>query len=676
MSKKAGGGGKKPNDAVAADVLQAIILADSFNERFMPITLEEPRSLLPLANTPLLDYTIEFLAASGVQEIYVFMCAHAKKIDAHLEKIRQKLCYAPITIESIISQQCLSVGDALREIDQKQLIQSDFILVSGDLVSNMNLQHVLKAHRARQDKDKGTIMTMVLKQADPGHRTRSLEEDTVIAVGESQRLLSYQRGEEEARIPLEVFENASEVQVRYDLLDTHICVCSVQVPFLFTDNFDYQDMRDFVRGILENEEILGNKIHVHLIGNEYAARVNNLRSYDAISKDITHRWTFPMVPDTNFGDAHYNYGRHNIYLDTDVILARSSVLKEDVIIGHGSRIGENTRIAQSIIGKNCIIGAGVTIEGSYLWDGVVVEDGSKIIKSILCHRTRVKHHVTVNCGSILSYDVVVGPNFEVPPHTKLTVSRRTYDDTFDDGHSSGTDSPARRATLDSDPLHVGAEGRGIRWTVDGEQQEEVDQSHDLDFGNDLVESEEEDDPSTVDDVSEPDDDIEEEEELTRFYNNVKDTVMSGITEKIVTDNQSLEINATRHAYNISQQEVLSSVVVAHFDVAIEKGSLAVFASPSQKALLKKYSFDQVNEDQLLNDIRNFLVGRRELLHSRLPTIKNPLMRIMHVLYDLDVISEEGIRKWFASLDVAWIKEDVGHLIEWLDEAEEESDDDD
>lgn len=39
------------------------------------------------------------------------------------------------------------------------------------------------------------------------------------------------------------------------------------------------------------------KIYTHEIHSSYAARLDNFRSYDTISKDIIQRWTFPFVPD-------------------------------------------------------------------------------------------------------------------------------------------------------------------------------------------------------------------------------------------------------------------------------------------------------------------------------------------------------------------------------------------
>lgn len=54
--------------------LQAILLADSFSKSFRPITLESPKVLLPLMNVPMLEYTIEFLAQNGVEEVKLFCC--------------------------------------------------------------------------------------------------------------------------------------------------------------------------------------------------------------------------------------------------------------------------------------------------------------------------------------------------------------------------------------------------------------------------------------------------------------------------------------------------------------------------------------------------------------------------------------------------------------------------
>ncbi|EDO33753.1 predicted protein [Nematostella vectensis] len=96
-----------------------------------------------------------------------------------------------------------------------------------------------------------------------------------------------------------------------------------------------QDNREKIRvlaqkGECENEcadeledKIMGNQAHCHIISDKYAARVSNLYTYDAISKDILHRWAYPIVPDNSsfFMDDCYSYSRHNLYLDKNLSLA-------------------------------------------------------------------------------------------------------------------------------------------------------------------------------------------------------------------------------------------------------------------------------------------------------------------------------------------------------------------
>jgi translation initiation factor eIF-2B subunit epsilon len=72
------------------------------------------------------------------------------------------------------------------------------------------------------------------------------------------------------------------LEIRDDLIDCGIDVCSVDVPSLFQDNFDYQDLRrDFLYGVLTSE-LLMKKVHTFVARKGYAARVRDTRSYDSV----------------------------------------------------------------------------------------------------------------------------------------------------------------------------------------------------------------------------------------------------------------------------------------------------------------------------------------------------------------------------------------------------------
>jgi translation initiation factor eIF-2B subunit epsilon len=92
-------GGQKPEDE-QDDPLQAVVFTDSYETRFAPFTLETPRvcimevllvlgancgqCLLPLVNVPLIEYTLEFLANAGVEEVYVLCGSHKEQIEEYL----------------------------------------------------------------------------------------------------------------------------------------------------------------------------------------------------------------------------------------------------------------------------------------------------------------------------------------------------------------------------------------------------------------------------------------------------------------------------------------------------------------------------------------------------------------------------------------------------------------
>lgn len=49
-------------------------------------------------------------------------------------------------VHIIVSESCLSFGDALRDLDDKGLIRGDFILLNADTVSNIDFKNVLQYH--------------------------------------------------------------------------------------------------------------------------------------------------------------------------------------------------------------------------------------------------------------------------------------------------------------------------------------------------------------------------------------------------------------------------------------------------------------------------------------------------------------------------------------------------
>ncbi|KAF9082310.1 hypothetical protein BGX29_002227 [Mortierella sp. GBA35] len=668
-------------------VLQAVILADSFDERFQPITLETARCLLPLCNVPLISYTFEFLAVAGVQEVFVFCCSHSDKVKAFVKKYEKS---SNMKINTIVSQELMSVGDAMRELDAKQLIDTDFILVTGDVVSNMKLDQVLEEHRARRQADKSAIMTMVLKKASPQHRSRSVGDGSLFVLDQgSKECLHYQpvkafkstREDRRMTMNMEIFDKHPEIQIRNDLIDCQVDICSVEVPALFTENFDYQDIRaDFVHGILTSD-LLGKTIHFHEVSDVYAARVRSTQMYDAVSKDIISRWTFPMVPDSNLqvGDC-YEYRRGLVYKEKSVVLSRTCVVEEKVVIGANTQIAEMAVLSNCVIGKNCIIGANVKIDNAYIWDNVVIKDNCVVQQSIIANNAVLEQGVTINKGCLISYNVTVGANTSVPAYSRLTALAEGEEDDSD-------------AELISDPAVVGATGRGRSFTeAEGsdDEDEEDDPKNKLvnqlafDMSQLLKEAQAQEDSasdfeSEASDLEE--DQISPEEELDR---EVAATLDRAFQDGHDVDIAALELNTLRMATFSNFQEMRKRVipgVLKHIDPVAKPGS-----GKTAKEILSRWGplvgkMIHDEEDQI--DGAFVLQKACATLYRDMAQAQKVFAPALRYFYDEDILEEDAILEWYRSeksqqgTDVEKkLREVSTPMIQYLEQSDSDDEDDD
>lgn len=694
-----GGGGTQGAEEEPPPPLQAVLVADSFDRRFFPISKDQPRVLLPLANVALIDYTLEFLTATGVQETFVFCCWKAAQIKEHLQK--SKWCHPTSlnVVRIITSDLYRSLGDVLRDVDAKALVRSDFLLIYGDVVSNINISKALEEHRLRRKLEKNvSVMTMVFKESSPSHPTRCHEDNVVLAVDSTtNRILHFQKtqGLRHFSFPLGLFQGSLDgVEIRYDLLDCHISICSPQVAQLFTDNFDYQTRDDFVRGLLVNEEILGNQIHLHVTSREYGARVSNLHMYSAVCADVIRRWVYPLTPEVNFTDSStqsYTHSRHNIYRGPEVSLGHGSVLEENVLLGAGTVVGSNCSITNSVIGPNCHIGDNVVLDQAYLWQGVRVAAGAQIHQSLLCDRAEVKERVILKPHCVLTSQVVVGPDITLPEGSVISLHPPDAEEDEDDGQfsdDSGADQEKEKVKLKGyNPAEVGPEGQGYLWKA-----EDVDEKEDEELRQSLwglmlnteeeseTESERSVDPEELDSrAGSP-----QLDDIRVFQNEVLGTLQRGREENISCDNLVLEINSLKYAYNISLKEVMQvlSHVVLEFplqqvDGVLDPNRYCALLLPLLKAwspVFRNYIKRAADHLEALAAIEDFFLEHETLVPS--------LAKVLMAFYQLEILAEETILSWFSQRDITdkgqqlRKNQQLQRFIQWLREAEEESSDDD
>uniref|UniRef100_A0A2P2KMH8 Uncharacterized protein MANES_09G159400 n=1 Tax=Rhizophora mucronata TaxID=61149 RepID=A0A2P2KMH8_RHIMU len=605
-------------EELARHPLQAILLADSFATKFRPITLERPKVLLPLVNVPMINYTLAWLESAGVEEVFVFCCAHSRQVIDYLENSEwhSQPNFAVTTIESHNS---ISAGDALRLMYERNVICGDFVLISGDTVSNMSLTQALQEHKDRRKKDNNAVMTMVIKRSKPSSITRQSRlgtDELFIAIDpQTKQLVYYEEKADQLKVIVSLdnsllIDNPS-ISLHNDKQDCYIDICSPEVLSLFTDNFDYQHLRrHFVKGLLV-DDIMGYKIFTHEIHSSYAARIDNYRSYDTISKDIIQRWTYPFVPDVKFFEnCATRLEREGMYRASEIEQSRSSHIGPLTVIGKGTTIGNNSMILNSVIGKGCVIGSNVSVVGSYIWDNVTIEDGCELKHAIVCDGVIIKSGAVLEPGVVLSFKVVIGQQFVVPAYSKVSLlPQPTQQDSDEEleyaDNSHGTVDSSNIGTVDklngdvtselSETQHwpsseLGPGGVGHVWSIcEGGHEEEWRHSVAPIPADKLAEA-----AQTVDDDLEllnldagallpsgelkfdsntngsEDEDIEDSrDDSIYFEKEVEATFLRAVHENIKVDDIILEMNSLRLSYNMTSADCAGAIFYALMKLALE-----------------------------------------------------------------------------------------------------------
>ncbi|KAI3406789.2 GCD6 [Candida oxycetoniae] len=678
---------------VRDDRFQAVVLTDSFETRFMPLTVTTPRCLLPLVNIPLIEYTLEFLVNADINEVFLVCTSHSEKIQEYIEKSKWSNPNSSTQITLITSLESRSIGDVMRDIDNRGLITNDFLLVSGDLVSNIDFKKVLDFHKSKTQQDKNHMVTMILNKASPLHRMRSrIEPATFVLDKKTSKCVYYQSippvdgKKSSVNIGPELLEEDDDFVLRNDLVDCHLDICTPHVPQIFQENFDYQYLRsDFLKGVLTSD-LLRKTVYAYISeeGSDYSARVESWGTYNAVSQDILGRWCYPLSPDCNLAQGtSYSYEFNNIYKEEKVLLAHSCKIGSSTAIGRNSRIGEGSSVGKSVIGRNCVIGKNVLINNSYIWDDVVVEDKCVLNNCIVASHAVLKEGVRLLPNCVIGSNVVIGKNITIPSGSRLIEKKEKEKERKDDDNGDGNTS--------SDFDLVGEDGEGVLYQTDNDESDEEESSirepsmlyqmHTMNISDDSIASISNKRAkrrshtrsrrfSSNSFMSEGQDEFEEE----LFDVEGLATVSRAIENNHDIDTALLELNTLRMSMNVTYHEVRSVTGEAILKKILE--FITTDTLKPQEAAVKLFSHwgkmfkRQVFSSQEEVDLLNTLEGQIANLNKAYNQVI--LFVALKTLYDIDIVEEDNILKWWhqdkKDKEVRGLS---SKFINWLEEAEED-----
>jgi NDP-sugar pyrophosphorylase family protein len=145
--------------------MKALLLAAGEGTRLRPLTLDRPKPMLPLGGRPMLEYLVVLLQAHGVTEIAINL--HYKP-DAIVEYFGDGQRFG-VSITYSPEPRLLGSAGAAKHLDWF-FDGKPFLVMYGDVLANVDLGELIKAHRARR-----AAGTLVLYQVEDPTRCGMVE---------------------------------------------------------------------------------------------------------------------------------------------------------------------------------------------------------------------------------------------------------------------------------------------------------------------------------------------------------------------------------------------------------------------------------------------------------------------------------------------------------------------
>ncbi|KAK0393127.1 hypothetical protein QR680_000068 [Steinernema hermaphroditum] len=634
--------------------LTAVVIGDNFDPRFSPFLHSSQWAMKHLGALTALEACLIWLARTPVTNVILVVSTEDEKRFNELSSILHsyKTYFSGLLVSG---KNIMSVGDAIREVEQRSLITGEFVLVHNvATICSSKLDEEFAAFRERRKTDKNNCLTLLYAQANH-------DMNPVIAVGRhTKKLMFYFKKERTLELDIKKDCYANDTEIRRDLRDTGIAFCAPSVAAQFTDNFDFQERDDIIRELLVNEEILCQHIHVEVLSDKYAAScVTDYASLLATEKLLMERWFFPIVPELRtFSNVNRNINTHGLRRRIYITASKEHVrIKQyhkikscywNVCFNASLTLGRDCALENVVIEENVEIANNVTIKDCHIGKNVVIGNSCRLSNCVIGDNAVIGNNCNVTSKTFVGENVVIPDDTHITEGSIILMHRPDEDDYTIGEKNSYYEVRFKHRTGFWKNTHL--ERRRART---------VSQAGDH-TGDHHSEKEEADD----------------ETDIMRFFNEISESMQQAVdnmeSEEHKTSNLILEINSSKLAYNMTMEDVAKNVFLAFLKLGYCSDLDSI------KSLVKEwlhvfnnYYSPHKNQIQLLLALEEYSNA-----HAGIAKIAN---HIVHFLYsECDVLQEEAILEWFGTLiSGSDMYEKIKPIVDWLQESsgEEESDED-
>jgi len=353
-------------------------MAGGEGTRLRPMTANQPKPLLPVANRPIMEHVLRLLKKHGFEETVVtvqFLAALVRNYFGDGEDVGMFLQYATEEMPLGTAGSVKNAEDALKD--------SPFLVISGDALTDMDLTEMCRFH-----KENGALVTVGLTRVpDP------LEFGIVIA-------------DEDGRIQ-RFLEKPTWGQVFSDTVNTGVYIMEPEVLAEVSAKESVDWSHDvFPKLLARGAPIFG------YISDKYWEDVGTLESYMKAQADVLSRKV-----EVDIAGFEVSPG---VWIAEGADVDPDAVLKGPLVIGDYAKIEAGATIREySVIGANVVVKEGAFIHRAVVHNNVFVGQGTTLRGCVVGKNTDVMRLARIEEAAVIGDECVVEPEAYISAGVKV-----------------------------------------------------------------------------------------------------------------------------------------------------------------------------------------------------------------------------------------------------------------
>ncbi len=349
-------------------IKKAMIMAAGAGTRLNPLTQKVPKPMVPVVNTPILEFILKHLQKYGINDVI----ANTHHIAESIQNAYGGKNHVGINFQYVYEPELTGTAGGVKKTEFFFEPGDTFIVISGDALTDVNIEKLYEKH-----KKSGAMATMALKEIP----ISEVAHFGVVVLDSNSRVTGFQ-------------EKPRPEEAKSNLVNAGIYIFETDVFNYIPANQFYDFAKNVFPAMMANNELL----YAHVI-DDYWNDIGTIKQYKHSSLDI-------LAGKVNL-DIPYPE-TENGWIAESADIADSVVFKGVSVIGKGSKVEDHVKLSENnIIGNNCIIKAGARIENSIIWDDVVIGENVSLDNCIIANNVKINPGISVQKDSVIGHDKII-----------------------------------------------------------------------------------------------------------------------------------------------------------------------------------------------------------------------------------------------------------------------------